>query len=122
MLQILPLPEASGPTDSKALESSAPKRSQGSSALQPACSLDNFCSFHSVLAGFPPVRGNSLLGSSELVVQLEGQGVPLQQTLAGFCFCWSHVSVLCWGQISKTWQLSKHFPLRRIPDTDLQLS
>lgn len=39
MFQILPLPEASGPTDSKALESSTPKRSHRSSApaacLQP---------------------------------------------------------------------------------------
>lgn len=48
MLQILPLPEASGPTDSKALESSTPKRSHGSSApaacLQPGqLLLLSFC-------------------------------------------------------------------------------
>lgn len=108
-------------SDSKAFEFSTPKRSVGALFLYHTYSPISFWFSHSVfvvpfhLSETPPpcVSQNSWCS-------LKGKVCPCSRPFAGFYFCCSQVSIRCWGQISKTCQLSKHFPLRKIPDIDLQ--
>lgn len=90
-------------SDSKALEFSTPKRSVGALFLCHTYRSISVWFSHSLCVVLFHLSGEPLLVFLRAVeAAWKGEVDPCSRAFAGFCFCCSQVSVLCWGQISKT--------------------